>query len=357
MRKKILFVISLFLLVLQLPAQQLCNWDIIDKNGNILFRINGAKDVGLFSEDRIVVKKNGFSIILNEQFNEVFRSDKYDIVRFSKMKSGRIPYFDYSKRHFGYLDKNGNPAILAKFTDAQSFSAGLAIVGVGGQVFNRQDPDKKYGLINAEGKIILPCEYSGLFSIKSDSWKGYGFKKGRYYLLKKENDKIVEKILPHKVSLRGGFSNYVFFRKESLTGLMNWNGAILCKQRYKTIYDGSKTEIVAKSARTKGSLFDINGKLLIKGDKSIIGLIGDKYLRILTDENKQIIVDRHFNEVLSEPYDYIVYWGNGVVQLVLGNTIGFYNIEKKQFITKMKYDVFYGAMSDNGIFVAGNKIP
>lgn len=53
---------------------------------------------------------------------------------------------------YGYIDRQGNMAIEPQWAYASCFQDGYAIIGNGGQYEN--------GLIDAEGKIIVPLEYS-----------------------------------------------------------------------------------------------------------------------------------------------------------------------------------------------------
>ena len=58
-------------------------------------------------------------------------------------------------RKYGYIDETGATAIPFQFDYAESFSEGLAVVGVG-----LEPSDMKYGYIDAEGAEAIPCEYS-----------------------------------------------------------------------------------------------------------------------------------------------------------------------------------------------------
>ncbi|MDD6799486.1 MAG: WG repeat-containing protein [Firmicutes bacterium] len=60
--------------------------------------------------------------------------------------------------YFGYFDYNGRWLTSPSYTEARPFYQGLAVVG---------DSNGKYGLIDTEGKFILPCAFDYISDVSS----------------------------------------------------------------------------------------------------------------------------------------------------------------------------------------------
>jgi hypothetical protein len=71
------------------------------------------------------------------------------------VSSERFRFFRDGK--FGYIDRNGNIVIPARFEDARDFSEGLATVQIG----------DKYGCIDSSGKVVIPPKFDFIYEFKN----------------------------------------------------------------------------------------------------------------------------------------------------------------------------------------------
>jgi bifunctional DNA-binding transcriptional regulator/antitoxin component of YhaV-PrlF toxin-antitoxin module len=70
------------------------------------------------------------------------------------VSSERFRFFRDNK--FGYIDRNGQIVIPARFEDARDFSEGLASIKIG----------DKYGCIDSSGKVVIPARFNYIAKFK-----------------------------------------------------------------------------------------------------------------------------------------------------------------------------------------------
>lgn len=131
------------------------------------------------------LKRNGKYGIIDSQLNNV-TSFKYDYIwHFEKNNLCKVEI----DNKFGYINAKGEEQVAVKYDDIESFENGLAVAKLGRfyGIINEQDevvvpfnldyPDmrglrngyatmkgynNKWGTIDAQGKVVIPCEYDSL---------------------------------------------------------------------------------------------------------------------------------------------------------------------------------------------------
>lgn len=130
-------------------------WDyksgVIDKDNNLLIPTlyDSLEYIGegLFKHYQ---SENKYGLI-NSENESISVPHWYSIGRFS---DGLCPVQDRNEEHrYGYIDKSGELVINYWWTDANNFSEGLAVV---------MDKDGKYGVIDIQGNVIIPCYHERL---------------------------------------------------------------------------------------------------------------------------------------------------------------------------------------------------
>src|SRR5690606_2238788 len=124
---------------------------VIDKNGNyIIGPLKGTIDG--FSEGRAIIRCKNGSKMINEAGNVLFEIDGF----INSLYEGRSVFTqksnipnDYTDR-YGYLDKDGNIVIPAKYKYASSFRNGKAIVKI---------DENNYALIDPNGEILNTYDF------------------------------------------------------------------------------------------------------------------------------------------------------------------------------------------------------
>lgn len=88
----------------------------------------------------------------DEQGNRLF---KYKFDNIGCPKEGFVTKAMNDDRLYGYIDiRTGKPILEFKWKEALGFKNGYALV---------KDPNtKKWGLINTQGEVVVPCEYYDL---------------------------------------------------------------------------------------------------------------------------------------------------------------------------------------------------
>jgi hypothetical protein len=148
--------------VLSLPKLKLLMNPLLKGNFNMKmnFKIGRYVILGLF-----FVTFSGYNIAIAQPSDGNFQSDKIQTASETsepKDDTDKLQRFIYEGR-IGFLDKNGEVVIPAKYNFAESFHEGLASVKLNG----------KYGFIDKTGKEIIPPKYDdagsfneGLASVK-----------------------------------------------------------------------------------------------------------------------------------------------------------------------------------------------
>lgn len=88
-------------------------------------------------------------------------------------------FYDSEKEAYGYRDEQGKTVIEPQYEQAERFHKGLAEVQQGGQ----------WGIIDAEGKAILPCSYDSVISL--NGWI-QAQSETSYFLFKANGELVLE---------------------------------------------------------------------------------------------------------------------------------------------------------------------
>ena len=212
----------------------------IDKKGRTLFEpqfeyavdFNAGKALAKIKEkEYVVIDKNG-GIINLLNYNNI-RDLSEDIMVFSDDKNEKS----------GYIKVNGQILMEPKFSRADKFEKGYAVVNSAVDYF-----DDKVGLINEKGEYTIKPEYSDVFSIGE----------GLYYVGEKGADPgIVPFVEKAVVSSDGSF----------LTGFDYYDIGDF-KNGYISVCDEKSTFFIDGNGKKASGLPTINGKgrLSISGD-------------------------------------------------------------------------------------------
>jgi KWG Leptospira./Protein of unknown function (DUF3298). len=109
--------------------------------------------------------KEGWAYVNIDENNNAIIDKKGNIVQTltniyniaESRSEGLMGYYDEKNKKYGYKTYDGNIAIEAAFDSISGFRDGYADVAV-----NKQEYDPRHGLINKEGKFVIPAEYAGI---------------------------------------------------------------------------------------------------------------------------------------------------------------------------------------------------
>ena len=163
---------------------------IIDKKGkvvklpNIVTCSNFSEDGYATAEKKLPIDKSkyGYKLVYidptgKEIMTAVYAGQKYLCsasqtkqyqVQTYPMSDGLAPYYDYSSKLWGFINKTGQKIIPAQYMDVQFFSEGLAAV----QMSMESDTPAKWGFINTSGQTVItprfsiePCGFSSGYAL------------------------------------------------------------------------------------------------------------------------------------------------------------------------------------------------
>ncbi|MGE5472650.1 MAG: WG repeat-containing protein [Ignavibacteriales bacterium] len=129
----------------------------IDKNGNLLFKPQFVFAYD-FAGGKALAKIKDKEYIVVDKAGKIISLLNYNNVR--ELSEGILVFSDDNNEKFGYLKVDGKILIEPKFSRADKFEKGYAIVNEG-ESFS----DEKVGVINTKGEFAIKPEYSDIFSI------------------------------------------------------------------------------------------------------------------------------------------------------------------------------------------------
>lgn len=239
---------------------------------------------------------------------------------------------------FFIMDESGKETILPK----ELFIEGFMSVRFENGLLAVRDSNHKWGYVNHDGKLVIPCQYDEADSFES----GYAEvkKDGRWMIINKKGEIIVDDSLV--VSSLAG--SYLVVTDGKLFGLMDENGIIRIPIKYDEI---SKEHYITATANGETSVFDTEANYLfsIPDNLNIDGRSRDGIIVLHDDETGAIGFANEKGDILGDciyslappPFDPDQFTGDdadpdyeyyqmtkdiiseGMIMLVLGDHFGF----------------------------------
>ena len=281
--------------------------------------------------------------------------------------SQSINKFQNENGYFGFADESGKTVIEAKYTHAENFSEGLALVSL-----TKNDSDK-YGFINANAETIIPFQFdearsfsSGLAAVrKKDKW-GYVDTKGKI-VFPFEFDvaesfsrggawvaKPTEKYFSRKGKLYdeaiGFYKAASIVRIGKKYGIIDTSGneviapaftdiQAITQHSFRLNMDGREAvldssfqlqnAIYPEQVKKKFGFVDLYGKTVVK-PKYDSADSHDEYFFIVSIKKKFGLVDLKGKEIVPCKYDYIDFFLDGKASVLLNGKEFFINREGKE---------------------------
>ena len=162
-------------------------------NGILVRRDNHIPLINSRGNGYYELKKNGKYGIIDSQLNNVTPFIYDYIWDFEKNNLCKVE----RDHKFGYVNANGEEQVAVKYDDIESFEMGLAVAKLGRYygIINEQDEvvvpfnldyldmrglengyatmkgyNNKWGTINAQGQVVIPCEYDSLIVFNEDGF-------------------------------------------------------------------------------------------------------------------------------------------------------------------------------------------
>lgn len=217
---------------------------------------------------------------------------------------------------YGFINSNGDVIVPCKYSDGWSFSDGLAILY---DSDGYEDENGKWSVVDTEGNVLFTKKFKDMkpssFSYK-EGLLPVKLSNDRLALIDREGN-IVKKLKAISLSSEIIDGKFVFYDEdEEKYGLMTTEGEVLLRAKYETLnYNGKflvgslNNEDYYKLSFEGEKLFKFDGYPYLFGtevkgyDKAILVSVGDGY----------ILVDGEGNEVETQAssfnsYDVTWYW-------------------------------------------------
>ena len=313
-------------------------YGLYDLNGkevlpHVFERIDG------FYSGRAIVKKNGKYGVIDENGKELFYTEYGRIDRFHNGYAIVYSSYKNGETKVGIIDRNGRevvPAIYQWLHNVYNFSEGMAAMA----------QNRKYGFVDATGKVVIPFKYDNVQSFINGIAKVWvGWHHVGYI-----NSKGQEIIPPDfeamdQANLRRYHNKFIIGLKDSIQHVFDYSGKKITTLPYEKIQEfneNDKSYLVSMNNKwgTLDSNFTV--KIPIKYE-SLEPIFPNK---IAARKNNKIgFLNLKGNEISSFVYDWIApfqdnymeQYENGVAIIGIGGRTGLINSYGK-LIIPVKYD-------------------
>jgi len=280
-------------------------WGAVDTKGTIVIPAE-YEYLGSLKEGLLNFKKDGKMGFMDRNMKVVIPAMYYNYADFS---NGLAVAKAEETGKVGYIDKKNNFVIPAKYEDANAFYNGYAVVASkksytsGGAGKGSVTTPGEMLLINKEGKELTASPYhnisfyydGGLFVVTRDKKKGVIDSAGKL-------------ILPveHKEATSDYNGNIIFRTQDDKYGMINNKGDVIMKPEYEYIASASYDKMYFKKDG-KYAVMDKNRKIIIpadsalsitRGKKQVLFIYGNKVK--VFDNNGKLV--KTFTEGNIKPY-------------------------------------------------------
>lgn len=163
--------------------------------------------------------------------------------------------------------------------------------------------DEKYGLINFEGKEILPCEYDKIYSLKGVTENLIVEKDGKVGLVNSKGQVIINaEYSKIEILLEGYKKEYLVINTEGKQGIINTSGAVALEIKYEEVKYINSSEVYAAKLDGTWQLVNTKGEVLQTSDgtKEYIYAKGEN---VIVKQNEKYGIEKLNGENVL-PYDY-----------------------------------------------------
>ena len=171
----------------------------------------------------------------------------------------------------------------------------------------RKKRNGKYGLINYDGKEILPCEYDNIYSLK-------------------------------------GIENSLILEKNNLVGLANNLGEIIIQPQYKQIKplgDDYEFGYIIVGENNKQGIININKDIVFEPEFDDIKQISGNDMYVVTQDNTLKLINKNKESLLEGQFDGIAEINGSNVVIIKDNKYGVLNVNGDRVISTEYEDLSY----------------
>lgn len=356
------------------------------KNGLILVRKNGQTaylDKNLkevipfgkynsgekFNQNRIaIVSKNHKYGIINEFGKEILKPE-YDTLAHPEEDYHESEIFEgKNKNYITLLDKSANKI----FDKIKNYSFDFSRLGKKiHRIYIIQNFKKQYGVVDVQGKIIIPFLYDAIQDFNGTANTVVELK-GKFGIISSDN-KILYPIDNESI-MTGKDLDYYIISKNNKAGIIDKNLKTILNFDYQSLFPcfyDTKNFFIAKQNNKYGVINRL-GKIIIPFEYSEMSNWveygpGDNYHFVIKN-NKNGLITKEGKIVIPTIYDSLFYFDDNTIILSKNGKYGVVNIHNKNiipldyekiytdlaFVSERKSDEFY-VLKNGKYFIINNK--
>lgn len=194
----------------------------------------------------------------------------------------------------------------------------------------RVEKDEKYGLINFEGKEVLPCDYDEITALKGVTNNLLVKKDGKVGLVNEKGQTIVNTEYKDIKTLKEGYKNeYIIVNDNNQYGIISTTGTVIIEPKYEDVKYLNNSEMFAIKDAGVWKLINKDNQILIDGGyDNIIEAKGENV--VVEKGGKYGVVTTKNEEKIPVEYEQIKYTFSIYYIAKTGGKYGIINLNNEQ---------------------------
>lgn len=194
----------------------------------------------------------------------------------------------------------------------------------------RVEKDGKYGLINFEGKEVLPCDYDEITALKGVTNNLLVKKDGKVGLVNEKGQTIVNTEYKDIKTLKEGYKNeYIIVNDNNQYGIISTTGTVIIEPKYEDVKYLNNSETFAIKDAGVWKLINKDNQILIDGGyDNIIEAKGENV--VVEKGGKYGVVTTKNEEKIPVEYEQIKYTFSIYYIAKTGGKYGIINLNNEQ---------------------------
>ena len=197
----------------------------------------------------------------------------------------------------------------------------------------RVNKNGKYGLIDFEGKEVLPCEYDEITALKSIKSNIIVKKAGNVGLVNEKGQTIIPVAYKDIITLKEGYKNeYIIINENNQYGLINTSGQVLIEPKYENIkYLNSSSMFAVREEGIWKLINTEDGNIIIDGGYQDIKEAKNDNIVVMKD-GKYGIINTNKEEKIAPQYEDLKYAFSIYYIAKKDGKYGIINLENQEII-------------------------
>ena len=205
----------------------------------------------------------------------------------------------------------------------------------------RVKKDGKYGIIDLDGKEIIPIVYDSIKTLKGTKNSLLVEKDGKYGLVNKSGTTVIKTDCKSIENIDEDYKHgYIVTASDNKKGIVGYTGTQILEAKYDKIIKSYNEKYFAVEENGKKELVDIEGKVVLSsGYDEIIQVNSDGIVFI---KNKKFgFMDLEGKEKIKPEYDEIKELKLGVLKAKKDNKCGLIDIDGKELLKPEYTNIYY----------------